>query len=426
VSDGSVWSWGYNATGQLGNGTTTDSDVPVPVSGLSGVTAVAGGAFHSLAIVNNGTVWGWGRNNDGQLGNGTTTDSHVPVQVSGLSGEISVAAGALHSLALGSDGAISTWGSNAYGQLGNGTTTDSDVPVTVSGVSGVTAVAAGTYHSIALVAPPSPVVSGVNPSALGQGANNRTVTISGSGFVGPAMVTISGTGVTVTNVVVVSSAEITASVSVAATASTGPDDVTVTNADSGVGSCTGCLTIDAAPMVTGVNPNALGQGANGWTVTISGSGFVSPATVKIMGAHFTVKHVVVVSSVTITASVTVVSSASPGAYDVKVTNADSGIGICPACFTVDVAPSVTGANPSSLARGASNVDLVISGANFVGGATVSFSKGNIRINSLSVDNSGQITLNVTVRNVAATGPRTITVVNPDGGKGSCSTCFSVT
>ncbi len=474
-SDGSVWTWGYNGYGQLGNGTTTDSNVPVRVSGLSGVTAVAGGAYDSIARVNDGTVrtWGyngygqlgngttidskvsvqvsglsgvtavaagavnslaliagtvraWGRDNDGQLGDGTTTDSAVPVDVSGLSGVATVAAGALHGVALRNDGTVWSWGYNGYGQLGNGTTTDRDAPIQVSGLGGVTAVAAGTYHSFALTPPSTPVVSGASPSVLGQGAQRRPVIITGSGFVGPATVTFSGRGVTIANVVVVSSSEITASVSVTRSASTGPDDITVTNADSGAKCCTACLTIDAAPTVTSVSPHALGQGAKGRSVTILGSGFLSPATVKIMGAHFLVKHVVVVSSTQITASVTVVSTAAAGVYDVNVTNPDYGAGTCSGCFTVDPSPTVVGAAPSSVARGTSDVDVVLSGAAFVGGATVSFSGANIRINSVSVDNSGQTTVNLTVGSVASTGPRTITVINPDGGRGSCSTCFSIT
>ena len=129
--------WGCNDSGQLGNGTTTDSDVPVAVSGLGGVTAIAAGADHSLALLSDGTVMAWGYNGSGQLGNGTTTDSDVPVAVSGLSGTVTaIAGGGTHSLALLSDGTVMAWGRNGSGQLGNGTTTDSHVPVAVSGLSG--------------------------------------------------------------------------------------------------------------------------------------------------------------------------------------------------------------------------------------------------------------------------------------------------
>jgi hypothetical protein len=84
TNDGKVWTWGFNLYGQLGNGTNTDSNVPVQVSGLNDITAVAGGYAHSLALTNSGVLWDWGYNNDGQLGNGTSTDSNVPIEVSGL------------------------------------------------------------------------------------------------------------------------------------------------------------------------------------------------------------------------------------------------------------------------------------------------------------------------------------------------------
>jgi len=153
---GSVWAWGYNGQGELGNGTTANSDVPAPVNMPSGVnfSAVAGGSNHSLGVASNGSAWAWGYNGDGELGNGTGADSTVPVAVS-MPGGVSftaVAGGGLHSLALASNGNVWAWGYNGDGELGNGTTTNSDVPVAVSMPSGVrfTAVAAGNGHSIAL------------------------------------------------------------------------------------------------------------------------------------------------------------------------------------------------------------------------------------------------------------------------------------
>ena len=102
--DGTVWAWGGNEYGELGNGTNTDSNVPVQVSGLTGITAIAGGGSHSLALKQDGTVWAWGGNEYGELGNGTNTNSNVPIQVLNLSGIIGIAGGGYHSLAIYGDG----------------------------------------------------------------------------------------------------------------------------------------------------------------------------------------------------------------------------------------------------------------------------------------------------------------------------------
>ncbi len=149
-NDGTVWAWGYNLFEQLGDGTTTDRLAPTPVTGLSSVVGVAAGEIHSLALQGDGTVWAWGANWDGQIGDGTTASSSTPVQVGGLTGVIAVSGGAAHSLALMSDGTVWSWGANGSGQLGDGTTTSSSTPVQVAGLTGVTAIAAGSTHSLAL------------------------------------------------------------------------------------------------------------------------------------------------------------------------------------------------------------------------------------------------------------------------------------
>jgi alpha-tubulin suppressor-like RCC1 family protein len=149
-ADRTAWSWGYNAYGQLGDGTLTNSTVPVQISGLTQVAALAGGSISAYALRQDGTVWAWGYNNYGQLGNGTNTNSRVPVQVTGLSRIIAIASGGATGYALRGDGTVWAWGYNAEGQLGNGTTTDSSVPVQVTGLSGVRAIAGGQQSGYAL------------------------------------------------------------------------------------------------------------------------------------------------------------------------------------------------------------------------------------------------------------------------------------
>jgi alpha-tubulin suppressor-like RCC1 family protein len=152
-ADGTVWAWGNNSAGQLGDGTTSNRTTPVPVVGLSGVTAVAAGGDFSLAVIGDGaeagTVWAWGANASGQLGDGTTTSRALPVRVPGISGIARLAAGRDWALAGGADGRRWAWGANAYGQLGDGTTAGQGTPHVTSGGAPAVAVAAGAYHGLA-------------------------------------------------------------------------------------------------------------------------------------------------------------------------------------------------------------------------------------------------------------------------------------
>jgi alpha-tubulin suppressor-like RCC1 family protein len=147
LSDGTVWGWGRNASGQLGDGTTDDRESPVQAQGVTGAADVAAGDAHTLALLADQTLWAWGGNWVGQLGDGTT-DPSGPKPVPGLAGVVAVAAGRTHSLALTKDGTLYAWGENQYGQLGDGTTTSRSTPTPV--MSGVRAVAAGDYHTVVL------------------------------------------------------------------------------------------------------------------------------------------------------------------------------------------------------------------------------------------------------------------------------------
>jgi alpha-tubulin suppressor-like RCC1 family protein len=184
ASGGTAYGWGENESGQTGNGTPgPDVLTPAPVVGLSDVTQVAGGEDHGLALLSDGTVRAWGGNASGQLGNGTTTDSPTPVAVSGLSGVVAVAAGGENSLALLANGTVVAWGDNAYGELGDGATTGPDtcgtsacsrVPVPVPGLSNVVAISASEYYNVALLSNGTVMTWGYNYyGEVGDGAGTQ-------------------------------------------------------------------------------------------------------------------------------------------------------------------------------------------------------------------------------------------------------------
>ncbi|MEH7076666.1 S8 family serine peptidase [Neobacillus drentensis] len=187
--DGTVWAWGLNDYGQLGDGTRNNRLTPVQVIGLSSVKDIAvadnsslvlkddgtvwgwgyyfnsitpikinisnvkeivAGQNHFVALKADGTVWTWGYNSNGELGDGTNTYRSIPAQIPNLSDVISVSAGDNHSLALKKDGTVWAWGYNYYGQIGDKTYTTRLSPVKVQNLSGITAIDAGAKHNLAL------------------------------------------------------------------------------------------------------------------------------------------------------------------------------------------------------------------------------------------------------------------------------------
>ncbi len=131
-ADGGLWGWGLNDSGQLGDGHVAASrkqayklSLPLPT------ISMAAGGYHSLAVLSDGSLWAWGANGFGQLGDGSTTDRPTPVQIG--QGFVQVAAGRFFSMARKADGSVWTWGTNAKGQLGDGTTTQRTSPVQIAG-----------------------------------------------------------------------------------------------------------------------------------------------------------------------------------------------------------------------------------------------------------------------------------------------------
>ncbi|EHR69768.1 immunoglobulin I-set domain-containing protein [Burkholderiales bacterium JOSHI_001] len=146
ASDDTVWCWGSNDVGQVGDGTTDPRLAPVQVANLSGMLSVAAGADFSCALRNDDSVWCWGLNTSGQVGQGPSPSVSIPVQVSvGPATQVSLGAG--YACALLRGGTVNCWGRNNEGQLGTGSVgAGGPAAVAVIGLSRVVEVTAGRSH----------------------------------------------------------------------------------------------------------------------------------------------------------------------------------------------------------------------------------------------------------------------------------------
>ena len=266
-SDGTVWCWGENTSGQLGNASFTNSTSPVTANTNGPAKMVSASSLHSCALLSSGVVQCWGSNGSGQLGDGTTTSRPSPVSV-GLSGTpIAVSAGYNQSCAVLSSGSVQCWGDNSQGQLGNGTTTGSTTPVTVVGISNAVSVSSFLYQTCAVLSDGTMKCWGVNDiGELGTGDPLLSGTVSvqgpgGQGFLnlytnlndfGLSLVVSGGGVVTGTDINCSSNCNFSlygvSSVTLTATPNAGSVFTGWGGACSGAGSCV--VAMDAATSVT--------------------------------------------------------------------------------------------------------------------------------------------------------------------------------
>lgn len=170
-TDGSLWAWGYGGLGQIGNGTyTTNFNPPQQIGVAKNWQTIVTGHGYTVALKTDGTLWAWGNNFSGQLGNGTTFDKNIPTQVGTASDWQTVVAGMHHTVALKKDGTLWAWGKNSLGELGDGTTTNSRSPKQIGTATDWKTIAAGSDHTIAIKTDGTLWIWGDNTSgALGDG-----------------------------------------------------------------------------------------------------------------------------------------------------------------------------------------------------------------------------------------------------------------
>jgi len=331
-----------------------NTDVPGAVQALSGVSAVAAGAEHSLAMLGDGEVMAWGANSNGQLGNGTQgASSNMPTVVGGLGGVTAIAAGARHNLALLSGGSVEAWGYNPDGQLGNGSNLNSPVPVAIAGLGGVVKIAGGGWHSLSMGAPVA-TVTGVSP-ASGPQQGGASVSITGLNFSEATSVQFGASAASAFTV------NTPTSISATAPAGTGTVDITVsTPSDTSAMSAADRFTYIPPPTVTKVKPNK-GPAAGGTSSTITGTDFTGATSVSfgaLPASSFTVK-----SPTSITA---IAPAGTAGATDITVTTASGTSAVNAYDVFKYAAPTITSISPSSgpLAGGTS---VTVSGSGFAPG-----------------------------------------------------------
>jgi alpha-tubulin suppressor-like RCC1 family protein len=455
LANGHTDCWGYNEFGQLGNGTTTNTDTPVEVSGITNATQVAAGSSYTCALLSTDHIECWGENGGGELGNGTTTNTDTPVEVSGITNATQVATGGGQTCALLSTGHLDCWGNDSHGQLGNGTTSNGytpsiDTAVEVIGITNGTQVNAGALHTCALLSTshvqcwggggggelgdggtlPTEVIDipVKTPEVLTRGAFN----VTGSSAMTSA--TINPQGVNVTSCAFeygpTSSYGTTAPCSSLPGSGTSPVEVfapmsgltanttyhyriVATNAHgTSEGEDATFTTLPPPPTVTGVRPDA-GLEAGGTVVTITGTELSGTTAVKFGSTE--ASHVVVASPTEITATA---PTEAAGAVDVKVTTlggeSATGAGDVFTYVAPSRAPAIT---KLSVKKGpaAGGTSVTITGTSFAGVTAVKF--GSTDAASYEVNSTTSITA---FSPAGTTGKVEVIVTTPNGESGITS------
>ena len=275
----------------------------------------------------------------------------------------------------------------------------------------------------------APTVTAVSPTSLNQGATSQALTVSGTGFVSGATPTFSGTGITVNSTTFVNATTLTVNVTIAGGATVGSSTITVTNPDAGNGTSGAIFTVNPAPTITGVSPSSLNAGAVNQSLTVTGTDFVSGASLAtaFSGSNITVLSTTFVNATTLTVNVSISSGAATGPRTFTVANGDGSIATSGSIFTVNAAPTVTAVSPTSLAQGATNQSLTITGTDFVSGASLAtvFSGTGITVNSTTLNSATSLTVNISITGGAPTGTRVITVTNGDGSIATSGSIFTV-
>jgi hypothetical protein len=361
TTSGQVYSW-------------RSSEAPALVAGITGfASALGGGSLSGYAVTLDGTVWAWGDDRYGQLGDGKETSESTAIKVPGLPAIVAVAAGFYHAVALDVSGGVWAWGDNVDGEVGpQQPQAVKATPSQVPGIGKALALTAGGYSTIALVSR-APTVTGVSPNA-GLESGGTSVTITGTELTAATAVKFGSTNAT--SFTVDSPTEIT----VTAPSGAGIVDATVTTAG-GMSATSSAdrftyVPVGPAPTVARVAPNK-GSTGGGTSVTVTGTGFAGVTAVRF-GSASAASYVV-----NSPRSITATSPPETAAIvDVTVTTPNSTSPFS----TKDrfkFAPTVTNLSPN-IGSKAGGTSVTVSGTGFALGSTATIFKfGSTRAKSVN-------------------------------------------